>query len=968
MAGLSERIAAAAAPTGAWRASVHAALTDISDEAGALPRGGLAPPAGGSFLPYRVVESIGAGGMGLVLRVQHEETGVHYALKTLLAREGADPAALERARLRFAREAELNARLDHPGVVRVHAAQLEGELPWLVLDLVEGQDLAERVEREGPLAPERALRLAASIADALAHAHARGVLHRDLKPENVLIDERDEARLVDFGLAISLREHSLRMTAAGEILGTPAFLAPEQIAQRGGQDAPCVDLYGLGGVLYFALTGRPPLDLSACEHMVAALQTILRTAPAPPSSLRPELSPEVDALVAGLLVKDPAQRTSLPQLREQLRRLRAGEGLGPRAARRRWAPLLAGALATLALGVTLAASLGPSEQEALRAAEAWSERAASSAALFGSAALAWDAEELAQREERVRELRGLRAEALQQRLAACRRLRAEQRGAPAPLPPDAPSRDPLARAIDARLLLGRGQREAARARLGQLPPDAPGAAELTLLLEGSSARLCAARARLAPELVPWAEDALRRRLLAELEQVSALAGLHELGQRWRSASAAGYDLAPLSAAKRARADALVGAWVQQLAREAELPRRLRELGEFLREAPPVALGVEPRWALRRALGALVEERAPGSFDRGGPSRLARLLGLVGLAWLEVSPDAAPGAAELVRSLGHVRQEHDKFRDPVEVAGALRLVPSQRARRLIFGLEVAELRALRSRYPTSAAPTFLLVLKLGSWDEPHLRAPPLALLREFEAQLRDPACDLPRRQRAFATGYVAIHLAELLRRSPRPDLAREVRGWVERCRSHRLGWGQLELAVTRAEARARHLLGLDPHGVAAWQACVAAMRAPRKGTLDRVERQLRDLPDALAGLARALADAGRPQDALARVDEAIALLAGRPNEHGMWLDQLVVKAELLRRFDRAAEAWALIDAEIEPGGFVSRSFAQVALDGLLERAEHRRARALLERARVRFPTADLEELWAGYASELQKHGE
>ncbi|HBP18697.1 MAG TPA: hypothetical protein DEA08_13035, partial [Planctomycetes bacterium] len=435
VAGLSARIAAAAAPTGAWRASVHGAETALVDERGARERG--APPlqAGGSFSPYRVVSRIGAGGMGLVLRVQHEETGAHYALKTLVSRESADPELVARARQRFAREAELNARLDHPGVVRVHAASLTGALPWLVQDLVEGGNLAERVNERGPLAEEEALRLMASLVEALAHAHTREVLHRDLKPENVLLDERGEPRLADFGLAISLREHSLRMTAAGEILGTPAFLAPEQISQAGDNEAS-VDLYGLGGVLYYALTGQPPLDLSACEHMVAALQTILKAPPQPPSALRPELSADVDALVLGLLVKDPAQRTTLPQLREQLRRLLAGEGLGAAGPGRGWGPLVAGALATLSLGLALVFALGgPSEADALRAAESWSERAASSAALFGSAALAWDEAALAAREEELRALEGVRAQALRERVAACRRLRAEQVGQPAPLPP-----------------------------------------------------------------------------------------------------------------------------------------------------------------------------------------------------------------------------------------------------------------------------------------------------------------------------------------------------------------------------------------------------------------------------------------------------------------------------------------------------------------------------------------------------
>lgn len=198
-----------------------------------------APPASGErFGPYEVLGRLGRGGMGEVFEVRHAQTGIRYALKTVTL--GCDLQQRERVRLRFRREAELSARLRHEGILKVHTGQLDGERPYLVVDLLTGGSLAERVERGGPLPLQAAVKLGYALSDALRSAHAAGVVHRDLKPENVLFNERGQPVLVDFGLAVSLRQDTLRPTRPGEILGTPLQPSsrPSKRAVRGATIRP----------------------------------------------------------------------------------------------------------------------------------------------------------------------------------------------------------------------------------------------------------------------------------------------------------------------------------------------------------------------------------------------------------------------------------------------------------------------------------------------------------------------------------------------------------------------------------------------------------------------------------------------------------------------------------------------------------------------------------------------------------
>jgi hypothetical protein len=250
----------------------------------------------GSILDgYRLLDVLGRGGMGIVYLAEDTRSGTRYALKALL--EGASERVVER----FRREGIAQARVDaHPNVVRVRSSGEALGRPYLVMDLATGGDLAGRL-REGPLEPAVAARVVAELARGLAHVNRQGILHRDLKPSNVLFAEGDTPRLVDFGVARI--DDAERLTRTGCFLGTPAYASPEQ-ASGEPVDARS-DVYGLGAVLYHALTGQPPF---AGDSPLSTIHAVLTTPPAPVRSLRPEVSPALAAVVERALAKDRDDR------------------------------------------------------------------------------------------------------------------------------------------------------------------------------------------------------------------------------------------------------------------------------------------------------------------------------------------------------------------------------------------------------------------------------------------------------------------------------------------------------------------------------------------------------------------------------------------------------------------------------------------------------------------------------------
>ncbi|MBX3471930.1 MAG: SUMF1/EgtB/PvdO family nonheme iron enzyme [Planctomycetes bacterium] len=268
-------------------------------------------PGVSAFGPYRVVREVGRGGMGAVYEVSHPDVPRRLALKLIL--EGvADDDALQR----FEREAQLLAQVRHKNVLVVHAYGRASGGPYLVTDLVEGESLRQHLF-DGPLEPARAARIVRDLADALAVVHAHGILHRDIKPENVLLQPDDTPVLLDFGLARELGGR--RLTLTGEVVGTPAYMAPEQ---AGGASDERSDVYGLGALLFALLAGRAPFEGT---NQMRILTRVMTEEPRWPSEDRPQVPPELDAICRVAMAKAPAQRHATARdLRDDLDRWLGG--------------------------------------------------------------------------------------------------------------------------------------------------------------------------------------------------------------------------------------------------------------------------------------------------------------------------------------------------------------------------------------------------------------------------------------------------------------------------------------------------------------------------------------------------------------------------------------------------------------------------------------------------------------------
>ena len=261
---------------------------------------------------YRLLERLAAGGSAEVWRAQDEQLGRDVAVKRLHPHLLPDEAS----RKRLVAEARAAAGLSHPVIVEIYDVEATGESPALVMELVDGESLATRIARTGPLPAAEAAAIAADVAEALFHAHQRGVIHRDVKPGNVLLSADGRTRLVDFGIAHSLAAASERLTTAGTVIGTLHSMAPEQLAA--GPITPRTDLYGLGAVLHEALTGRPPY----AESSQVALADAQRAGPPRMDGIDPALA----AAIAGCLAFEPADRPlHAGALAEALRAWLAGD-------------------------------------------------------------------------------------------------------------------------------------------------------------------------------------------------------------------------------------------------------------------------------------------------------------------------------------------------------------------------------------------------------------------------------------------------------------------------------------------------------------------------------------------------------------------------------------------------------------------------------------------------------------------
>ncbi len=297
----------------------------------------------------RLVERLGAGAMGQVWTAEHVRSGARFAVKTYPL------DAEEEQVLRFRREGEAQARVDgHPNVVRIHTLAEDREVcggrAYTVMDLAPGGDLDARVRRDGPLPPEEAAVVLRDLARGLAHLHRQGVLHRDLKPANVLFDERGAAKLVDFGLA--RLEGTQSLTRTGDLIGTPAFMPPEQALGHRERVGPASDVYALGAVLFFALTGAPPV---AGRQVLEVLQQVVEGPVPSPRDLAPGVPAALDGLCRQALAKEPAARPTAEAFAEVLDAFLSGEAAASQGGGLGW--VVAGAAAGAVIAVAAVAAL-----------------------------------------------------------------------------------------------------------------------------------------------------------------------------------------------------------------------------------------------------------------------------------------------------------------------------------------------------------------------------------------------------------------------------------------------------------------------------------------------------------------------------------------------------------------------------------------------------------------------------------
>ncbi len=274
-------------------------------------------PLCGQFGDYELLNEIAHGGMGVVYKARQVSLNRIVAVKMILRGNLASTEDVER----FTLEAKAVAKLTHPQIVVVHDVGCHDDQYFYSMEFVEGRSLAEEIRR-GQLDHHKAAKYVEQIARAIQFAHENGVVHRDVKPSNVLIDHNDRARITDFGLAKHV-DRGDDLTLTGQIMGTPAYMAPEQITNRRGEISPSCDIYSMGALLYELLTGRPPF---IGRDQFSTLLQVLECEPQPPRKLNPKVPRDLEKICLKCLEKDQQHRyTSAADLADDLVRFLSGD-------------------------------------------------------------------------------------------------------------------------------------------------------------------------------------------------------------------------------------------------------------------------------------------------------------------------------------------------------------------------------------------------------------------------------------------------------------------------------------------------------------------------------------------------------------------------------------------------------------------------------------------------------------------
>ena len=309
---------------------------------------------------YELVEPLGYGGMAEVHRAYDQVLRRPVAVKIIHPAQLREPVNRER----FVREAQVAAALQHPNTVAVFDVGDDADRPFIVMELIEGQNLADRIRDEARLSVDETVPIVAGILAGLQAAHDRGLVHRDVKPSNVLLPADGGVKLVDFGIAAVLSDAAAPLTTGGDVLGTPRYMAPERVS--GQRATPASDIYSLGAVMYECLTGRPPFVADGAVALAVAQQ---REPVRPLGEIAPDVPRGIAAVVERALAKDPRVRFgSAAEMRSALLGAPALDPAYPpttvlsgvtqqppeQPARRRWLPAAIAFLATAALGIAAA--------------------------------------------------------------------------------------------------------------------------------------------------------------------------------------------------------------------------------------------------------------------------------------------------------------------------------------------------------------------------------------------------------------------------------------------------------------------------------------------------------------------------------------------------------------------------------------------------------------------------------------